>query len=88
MGRHVHEESLFQVHPSTTGKDFVAYFGEPTRKGGGGGPAGGSIGIWCEWTDAGIMVEFGGDEAGGLQAWEKGKDATWAVLTFFIREKR
>jgi len=29
------------------------------------------------------MVEFGGDEARGPQAWERGKDAIWKVITLF-----
>lgn len=68
---------------TTSGKDFVAAFGEPDRKGGGAGPSSGSIGIWCEWSRDGIMVEFGGDEAKGPQAWERGKDAIWKVITMF-----
>lgn len=76
-------DEVFEVLPTSTGKDFVGFLGEPTRKGGGSGPTGGAIGIWCEWKEVGIMVEFGGDEAQGTQAWERGKDARWAVLTFF-----
>lgn len=72
-----------EVTSTTTGKDFVAAFGEPDRKGGGAGPSSGSIGIWCEWPRDGIMVEFGGDEANGPQAWERGKDAIWKVITIF-----
>lgn len=68
---------------SSTGKDFVGTLGEPDRKGGGAGPSSGSIGIWCEWPKDGIMVEFGGDEARGPQAWERGKDAKWKMLTLF-----
>ncbi|KAJ3490557.1 hypothetical protein NLI96_g1341 [Meripilus lineatus] len=75
--------ATIQVTPETTGKDFVACLGEPDRKGGGAGPSSGSIGIWCEWTKDGIMVEFGGDESRGPQAWERGKDATWKVITLF-----
>lgn len=71
------------VDKETCGKDFVSCLGEPERKGGGAGPSSGSIGIWCEWTKFGIMVEFGGDEAKGPQAWERGKDAVWRVLTIF-----
>lgn len=73
----------FDVQPSTSGKDFVATVGEPDRKGGGAGPSSGSIGIWCEWSKEGIMVEFGGEEARGPQAWERGKDAVWRVITVF-----
>ncbi|KAJ6621591.1 hypothetical protein B0H10DRAFT_2016560 [Mycena sp. CBHHK59/15] len=72
-----------EVRPETTGKDFVECMGEPDRKGGGAGPSSGSIGIWCEWTRDGVMVEFGGDEAKGPQAWERGKDAVWKVVTVF-----
>ncbi|KAG8984607.1 hypothetical protein FRB90_005201 [Tulasnella sp. 427] len=74
--------STLEVGHDTTGKDFVAFLGEPARKGGGGGPAGGSIGIWCEWKAGGegVMVEFGGDDA---RSWDRGKDAVWSVLTLF-----
>jgi hypothetical protein len=72
-----------QITPSTTGKDFVLALGEPARKGGGAGPSTGSIGIWCEWSKDGLMVEFGGDEARGPQAWERGKDAIWKVVSVF-----
>lgn len=72
-----------KVHPESIGKDFVQCLGEPDRKGGGAGPSSGSIGIWCEWTKDGVMVEFGGDEAKGPQAWERGKDAVWKVITLF-----
>ncbi|TFK77239.1 hypothetical protein BDN72DRAFT_34022 [Pluteus cervinus] len=71
------------VRRDTTGKEFVEALGEPDRKGGGGGPTSGSIGIWCEWSKHGFMVEFGGDEANGPQAWETGKDAVWKVITLF-----
>ncbi|KAG5653337.1 hypothetical protein H0H81_000959 [Sphagnurus paluster] len=67
----------------TSGKEFVEHLGEPDRKGGGAGPSSGSIGIWCEWTKDGLMIEFGGDEAKGPQAWERGKDAVWKVITIF-----
>lgn len=73
----------FEVHRESTGKDFVQGLGEPDRKGGGAGPSSGSIGIWCEWSKHGIMIEFGGDEAKGPQAWERGKDAVWKVITMF-----
>jgi len=76
--------SQLQVAPQTTGKDLVQCLGEPDRKGGGAGPSSGSIGIWCEWSKDGIMVEFGGDEARGPQAWERGKDAVWRVMTVFL----
>ncbi|OBZ78551.1 hypothetical protein A0H81_00976 [Grifola frondosa] len=73
----------FDVTPETTGKDFVQSMGEPERKGGGAGPSSGSIGIWCEWSKDGVMVEFGGDESRGPQAWERGKDAVWKIITVF-----
>ncbi|EJD55420.1 hypothetical protein AURDEDRAFT_109749 [Auricularia subglabra TFB-10046 SS5] len=76
-------ETALAISPETTGKDIVAPLGEPDRKGGGTGPSSGSIGIWCEWSKLGMMVEFGGDEARGPQAWEKGKDAVWSSLTLF-----
>jgi len=75
-----------ELGPLKTGKDIVQCLGEPERKGGGTGPSSGSIGIWCEWSKDGIMVEFGGDEARGPQAWERGKDAIWRVLTLFQRK--
>ncbi|KAG1749846.1 uncharacterized protein EDB91DRAFT_1109966 [Suillus paluster] len=79
----VSHESSIEISLTTTGKDFVSCLGEPDRKGGGAGPSSGSIGIWCEWSKHGIMVEFGGDEARGPQAWERGKDAVWRVITVF-----
>ncbi|KAG6878646.1 hypothetical protein C0993_001169 [Termitomyces sp. T159_Od127] len=75
--------SHLEITSQTTGKDFVQCLGEPDRKGGGAGPSSGSIGIWCEWKRDGIMVEFGGDEAKGPQAWERGKDSVWKVITLF-----
>jgi len=72
------------VTPESTGKDFVATLGEPDRKGGGGGPSSGSINIWCEWAKEGIMVEFGGRDARGPQAWDKGRDAKWKVVSLFL----
>jgi len=71
------------ITPQTSGKDFVSALGEPDRKGGGNGPMSGSIGIWCEWPKLGLMVELGGEDARGPQAWEKGKDATWKTITLF-----
>ncbi|KAG2075061.1 hypothetical protein BDR04DRAFT_1070108 [Suillus decipiens] len=76
-------KSSIEISLTTNGKDFVSCLGEPDRKGGGAGPSSGSIGIWCEWSKHGIMVEFGGDEARGPQAWERGKDAIWRVITVF-----
>ncbi|CAL1695533.1 unnamed protein product [Somion occarium] len=75
-------ESL-SITPNTTGKEFVEALGEPDRKGGGAGPSSGSIGIWCEWSKDGIMIEFGGEESKGPKAWETGKDAVWKVITVF-----
>ena len=48
--------TIFRITKLSTGKDFVSALGEPDRKGGGAGPANGSIGIWCEWKRDGIMV--------------------------------
>ncbi|KAG1817795.1 hypothetical protein EV424DRAFT_1000157 [Suillus variegatus] len=79
----VSNESSIEISLISNGKDFVSCLGEPDRKGGGAGPSSGSIGIWCEWLKHGIMVEFGGDEARGPQAWERGKDAIWRVITIF-----
>lgn len=75
--------SKMEIMSESTGKDFVSCLGEPNRKDGGAGPSSGSIGIWCEWSQDGVMVEFGGDEARGPQAWERGKDAIWKVITLF-----
>jgi hypothetical protein len=75
--------SDLSVTRDMTGKEFVAVLGEPDRKGGGSGPSSGSIGIWVEWTRDGLMVEFGGDDSRGPQAWEKGKDAPWRVISVF-----
>lgn len=75
--------TIFGVLPETTGREFVERLGEPDRKGGGQGPSSGSIGIWCEWSSHGVMVEFGGNEARGPQAWELGKDAVWKVISIF-----
>jgi hypothetical protein len=69
-----------------TGKEFVATLGEPDRKGGGSGPSSGSIGIWVEWTRDGLMVEFGGDDSRGPQAWERGKDAPWRIISIFSQK--
>ncbi|KAF8445804.1 hypothetical protein L210DRAFT_3610406 [Boletus edulis BED1] len=71
------------IEKDTTGKEFVAWLGEPSRKGGGTGPSSGSIHIWCEWSQQGIMVEFGGNDARGPQAWERGGNAVWRVVTVF-----
>ncbi|KAJ7783629.1 hypothetical protein DFH07DRAFT_788498 [Mycena maculata] len=87
-GKAVSRPSQLTVLADTTGKDFVACLGEPARKGGGAGPSSGSIGIWCEWTRDGLMVEFGGDEAKGPQAWERGKDAGWRIISVFAPESR
>ncbi|KAM6498427.1 hypothetical protein JOM56_006375 [Amanita muscaria] len=86
-GEVITRQANILVSADSTGKDFVAALHEPDRKGGGAGPSTGSIGIWCEWTMDGIMVEFGGEEAKGPQAWERGKDACWRVLTTFQPDK-
>ena len=78
-----HEPKSISVSAESTGKDFVAALGEPDRKGGGAGPSSGSINIWCEWTKEGVMVEFGGRDARGPQAWDKGKDAKWEIISFY-----
>ncbi|KAI0271400.1 hypothetical protein BC834DRAFT_841061 [Gloeopeniophorella convolvens] len=72
----------------TVGKDFVAALGEPDRKGGGSGPSSGSIGIWMEWTRDGLMVELGGDDSRGPQAWERGKDASWLIISVFLPKNK
>ncbi|KAG2159702.1 uncharacterized protein EDB93DRAFT_8143 [Suillus bovinus] len=86
-GASASDESSIEISLTTNGKDFVSCLGEPDRKGGGAGPSAGSIGIWCEWSKHGIMVEFGGDEARGPQAWERGKDAIWKVITVFPKKQ-
>ncbi|KAF8509563.1 hypothetical protein JB92DRAFT_2945592 [Gautieria morchelliformis] len=78
----------FELKAETTGQDLVQNLGEPTRKGGGAGPSTGSISIWCEWSKLGIMIEFGGDQARGPQAWERGKDAIWKIVTLFPKDTR
>ncbi|KAF9056517.1 hypothetical protein BJ165DRAFT_1434147 [Panaeolus papilionaceus] len=82
-GNLISRPPTLHVAKDSTGKDFVLALGEPDRKGGGAGPSSGSIGIWCEWSKDGVMVEFGGDEAKGPQAWERGKDAVWKIITLF-----
>lgn len=76
--------TVITIAKDTTGKEFVGWLGEPTRKGGGTGPSSGSIHIWCEWSQYGIMVEFGGNDARGPQAWERGGEAVWRVVTVFV----
>lgn len=76
----------FILKAEMTGKEILHVLGEPTRKGGGAGPSAGSINIWCDWQKHGIMVEFGGDEARGPQAWDRGKDAVWKVVTLSKRK--
>ncbi|KAL5535422.1 hypothetical protein ACEPAF_3516 [Sanghuangporus sanghuang] len=71
------------ITSSSTGKDLLINLGEPDRKGGGAGPSSGSISIWCEWSKDGVMIEFGGPDAKGPHAWERGKDAKWRVVTLF-----
>ena len=75
--------SELTITSSSTGKDLLGHLGEPDRKGGGTGPSSGSINIWCEWTKDGILIEFGGPDAKGPHAWERGKDARWRVVTLF-----
>jgi hypothetical protein len=76
------------IAQDTTGRELVGWLGEPSRKGGGTGPSSGSIHIWCEWSTQGIMVEFGGSDARGPQAWERGADAVWSVVTVFDTSTR
>ncbi|SCV74388.1 BQ2448_6820 [Microbotryum intermedium] len=68
--------TTFPIVPTTQAHEFTSSLGEPDRKGGGAG----TMGIWCEWTQLGLMVEFA---SAGLQAWEKGRDARWKVLSLF-----
>ncbi|KAF7306790.1 hypothetical protein MIND_00470700 [Mycena indigotica] len=90
-------QSTFKVGEQTTGKEFVECLGEPARKGGGAGPSSGSIGIWCEWTADGMMVEFGGIEATALSGetdsilslqgvgWIKRKAIQLGTITLFVK---
>lgn len=70
----------FAITPTTTGRQLVTSLGEPDRKGGGAG--GGSLGIWVEWTQLGLMVELA---SGGLEAWDKGAESVWRCCTIFER---
>ncbi|THV05984.1 hypothetical protein K435DRAFT_789733 [Dendrothele bispora CBS 962.96] len=83
-GKVLSRPTSLEVQRESSGKDFVQVLGEPDRKGGGSGPSSGSIGIWCEWTKDGLLIEFGGVEATGPQAWERGKDAVWKIITVFV----
>ncbi|KAG8765322.1 hypothetical protein FRC15_007081 [Serendipita sp. 397] len=78
------DDKTLKLDKDTTGKEIVDALGEPSRKGGGDGPSGGSIGIWCEWSNLGLMFEF---ESRGPQAWEMGKDSTWNTVTIFAPEQ-
>jgi hypothetical protein len=80
-------QPTIKVTVGMTGKEYVEALGEPTRKGGGHGPSSGSINMWCEWTSLGIMVEFGGTEARGPDAWDRGGNAVWEELTIFTTSK-
>lgn len=80
--------AVITIAKDTTGKQLVEWLGEPSRKGGGAGPSSGSIHIWCEWAQQGIMIEFGGDDARGPQAWERGAGAVWKVVTVFEPKSR
>ena len=80
--------SFLNITQSMPGKEFVALLGEPDRKGGGSGPSSGSIGIWVEWSRDGLMVEFGGEGSRGPQAWERGKDAPWKVISVFSTKSK
>ncbi|KAJ2919257.1 hypothetical protein MD484_g1145, partial [Candolleomyces efflorescens] len=82
-GKNVSRPQSISISTASTGKELVSTLGEPDRKGGGAGPSSGSIGIWCEWSKDGLMIEFGGDDARGPGAWERGKDAVWKVITLF-----
>ncbi|GAA5927448.1 hypothetical protein JCM10213_003473 [Rhodosporidiobolus nylandii] len=80
-----------EVNPGTTGKELVERMGEPKRKGGGTGATPG-MGIWTEWSveveveegkgsrEVKVMVEWA---SSGLQAWEKGGEAGWRVLSVY-----
>lgn len=68
------------LKPSTTGRDLVEVLGEPDRKGGGTG--GGSVGVWIEWTQLGLMVEMASK---GFDAWDKGGESSWRYCSIFER---
>ena len=87
-GGDISRPSFLNITQPMVGKEFVALLGEPDRKGGGSGPSSGSIGIWVEWTKDGLMVEFGGEDSRGPQAWERGKDATWKVISIFSTKSK
>ena len=69
----------FALEPSTTGAALLSHFGEPSRKGGGSSSTPG-VGIWTEWTDRGVMLEWA---SSGLGAWDKGGESTWRCLSVF-----
>jgi hypothetical protein len=85
------------VTATSTGGDFVAALGEPSRKGGGealaaGGASGLGPGAWLEWEGEAegrrvtLMVELVGEGAKGAGRWEKDKagKAMWGVLTIAL----
>lgn len=88
------------LKPETTGLELVKALGEPQRKGGGGGHTPG-MGIWTEWTlplpvEEGDVKQQGGEKkevkvmvewaSSGLQAWDKGGESGWRVLSVFLPE--
>ena len=87
-GGDIARPSFLNITQYMVGKEFVTLLGEPDRKGGGSGPSSGSIGIWVEWSRDGLMVEFGGDDSRGPQAWERGKDAPWKVISIFSTKSK
>ena len=87
-GGDIARPSFLNITQHMVGKEFVTLLGEPDRKGGGSGPSSGSIGIWVEWSRDGLMVEFGGDDSRGPQAWERGKDAPWKVISIFSTKSK
>jgi hypothetical protein len=77
----------FLIHQHTTGADLVRALGEPARKGGGGGPKKGGMGIWLEWTAEGLMVELEQGEVSGPKEWDEGGTKRWKVMSLFERGK-
>jgi hypothetical protein len=75
------QDAILTITADTKGADFVSAFGEPTRKGGGQGSLSGSIDIWCEWPQYGLLVEL---STTGPNAWEQGQHSIWKVLTIFL----
>lgn len=90
------DAKTFHVTDSTRAIDLVEQFGEPVRKGGGGGSglSGKAFGpaLWMEWCldtplpstpKIYLLVEMGGEAARAPDRWESGRGshAVWATLS-------